>query len=154
MGRIMQMKNEAVSIPIILMVISSLILSIISLTYFVFKNNNTAEIIKISDELDQVYLEQALLNFYLQDVFDKAVENFNPSQGKPLFIDNFKKEYLKYKSKDGRYPINSMASIESYVLNGNLIDSAELDKDRLVLKMSLTIQRGIIDYNGVVANYN
>jgi len=138
----MPMNKKAVSLPILLLVITSLVLSIISLTYFIIKENNVHEIISISSQLDQIYLNELLLNFYVQDVFDNSVVGINPNSGKQAFIDNFRGELVNYKDKNSRYPVDELALVELKILEDNIIDSVELNEEKLIFRLPLTIRTG------------
>ena len=148
--RIKGMNNKAVSLPILLLVITSLVLSIISLTYFIIKENNIHEIISVSSQLDQIYLKELLLNFYVQDVFDKSVVGIRAASStskdvetaKIAFIDNFRKELVNYKDKNSRYPVDELALVELKILEDNIIDSVELNEEKLIFRLPLTIRTG------------
>lgn len=129
------MNKKAVSISILLLVISSLILSITSLSYFSIKNRDIKKTIGVSNEIDKLYLKESLLSFYLDDVFEKTVKDFNYVNGKQVFIDNFKKELEKYKDKNGLYPMTELKQAES-ISEENL----ELLNDKLVLRLKLELK--------------
>ncbi len=134
------MNKKAISIAIFVLVISSLLLSIISLTFFYIKNNKIDTTIKVFNEMDKVYFKELLTNFYLQDIFDKAVEGVEVGGSKQVFIDNFNKELEDYKDKNERYPIQGLEFIGKQVLPENI----ELSNEKLVLKLRLTITKSYV----------
>mgnify|MGYP001595905303 FL=1 len=145
------MNKKAVSISILLLVVSSLILSITSLSYFSIKNRDIKKTIGVSSEIDKLYLKESLLNFYLRDVFEKAVMESSISSdietSKNVFIDNFRKELEKYKDKNGLYPMTELKQAESI---GE--ESLELSEDKLVLRLNLELKEVYVkeyDENGV-----
>lgn len=145
------MNKKAVSISILLLVISSLILSITSLSYLSIKNKDVKRTIGVSGEIDKLYLKESLLNFYLEDIFEKAVKDFNYLNGKRAFIDNFRKELERYKDKNGLYPINELKQVEN-ISEENL----ELSENRLGLKLNLELKEVYVDNydEGGVFTYN
>ena len=95
------MNKKAVSISILLLVVSVLILSITSLSYLSIKNKDIKKTFGVSSEIDKLYLKESLLNFYLDDIFEKSARDFNYVNGKRVFIDNFMRELENYKDKNG-----------------------------------------------------
>jgi len=134
------MNKKGVSIPILLLVISCLIITAISLTYFIIKDRDIDEGNRISTEIDVVYLEQMLLNFYLQDVFDKSLIGFNGN--KQDFLNSFRIELLKYKDKEGKYPIDSLALFELKMLNEDYSDRVLIRDNEIVFTLDLQVKRG------------
>ena len=65
------MKNKrAMSIPIVLLVILTLVLITVSLFYFVIKEKGIEETMLVIGVIDSVYIEEAQLNYYLKEIFD------------------------------------------------------------------------------------
>ncbi|MEK6872987.1 MAG: hypothetical protein AABW90_03165 [Nanoarchaeota archaeon] len=137
------MNKKAVSISILLLVISTLILSITSLSYLIIKNRDIKKTIVVSSEIDKLYLKESLLNFYLDDIFEKAVNEFNYVNGKQIFIDNFRKELEKYKDKNGLYPMSELKQAES--INEENLD---LSEDKLVLRSRLELKEVYVNGGG------
>lgn len=154
---IRRMNKKAVSPAIYIVTISSLLLSIGTLGYFLIEQGNMGNVIKISNEIDKVYLNELLLNFYLENIFDNSVSDFNVVQGKQVFIDNFLKELRGYKDKKGEYPTRELAIAELEFLNGNVIDNVEIIGDRLFFRLELKLKNYhtskdndlLLDYNYV-----
>ncbi|MEK6830940.1 MAG: hypothetical protein AABX77_02830 [Nanoarchaeota archaeon] len=139
-----KMNKKAISISILLLVISSLILSILSLAYFMTKNNDIKRTISFSNGIDEVYLKEDLLNFYLQDIFDKAVRDLeailDSVDSGQAFINSFKKELNDYKDKNGNYPMKELQQAENQISEENV----ELTDNKLVLKLHLEIKKSYI----------
>lgn len=134
------LNKKAVSISILLLVISALVISVIALTYFYTKNNDIRRVIRVSNKIDEIYVKESLLNFYLQDIFDKAVKGFDFSSGKQGFVDSFKKELNNYKDENGSYPIEELKQVESI---GE--EDVELLEEKLVLKLNLEIKNSYVE---------
>ena len=80
--------KKAVSISIMLLVISSLILTSISLMYFANKEKIIAEIDAVQ-EINKAFLKKAIIDFYLDNVFEKTLKdlNFPENKFKVIFED-------------------------------------------------------------------
>jgi len=74
--------TKAVSISIILLVLVSLMLGIVGLAFFYLQKGETERVIGIPGKMDNLYLKEMWLNFYLQDVFDKSVKDLEESRYK------------------------------------------------------------------------
>ena len=140
------MGKRGVSLSILLLVISTFVLIGLSLTFFVIKEKDSLGKVEVFNDLDEVYARQELIDFYVQDIFDKASSDFIYDQGVEFFIENFKRELLVYKDSVGNYPINELALIEEVD-----VGSVELNFESLVLIVELNVKiRGAnfdADYN-------
>ncbi len=144
------MNKKAVSISILLLVVSVLILSITSLSYLSIKNKDIKKTFGVSSEIDKLYLKESLLNFYLDDIFEKSARDFNYVNGKRVFIDNFMRELENYKDKNGNYPIEELKQAESISE-----ERLELSENKLILNLKLELKEvyvnndesGVFTYN-------
>jgi len=134
------MNKKAISVPILLLALSCAFLTLSSLAYFIIIDSNTGEIIRVSQEIDNVYLEEILLNFYVQDIFDKAVVGFNGD--KQAFLDNFRRELLKIKNKNGLYPVDSLALLDLRFQNEDLASNVEVTANSITFRPELIIKQG------------
>jgi len=148
----MSMNKRAVSIPILILVLTAIGLSVLSLSYFIVKGNDINNVIKISNEIDEIYLKEQLLNFYLQDIFDKAAFGFNGD--KKAFVDSFRRELLNYKDKNGLYSIGELAFVELKIIEDDFIDDVQVIGNSLILRMDLSIKNDLSNSNDIKLNYN
>lgn len=124
------MKNKkAMSIPIVLLVILTLVLITTSLFYFNIKQKNVKETIRIPDEIDRVYVNELQLNYYLQEIFDNATNNFKFEDGKQEFINNFKNELDKYDILENK------EDIKLQIVDENI----ELTPDKISLTLNIKL---------------
>ncbi len=139
--------KKAVSIPILILVLSALVLITTSLFYFNIKARDIEKTVKIHSEIDKIYLKEALLNFYLEEIFDKSIGTDN-KQG---FIENFKKELNNYKDKYGNYPIEELKQVENKIVEENI----ELNEDKLILKFDLELKQYYLsEKQNIIFSYN
>lgn len=103
--------KKAMSIPIVLLVLLTLILITTSLFYFNIKQKNVKETMMIPDEIDRIYVKELQLNYYLQDIFDKAFEGITAENSQEQLIDNFKRELARYKVND-KFIVPEFSQIE------------------------------------------
>lgn len=121
--------KKAVSISILYLVISAFVLSLMALTIFYFNDKKIADIMRVPDSIDLIYIKQRQLDYNLQEVFENAVKDFEYEDGKIDFIDRFKKELGKYKDKEFRL-------IEAKVSEENI----ELTEEKLVFNLRLELE--------------
>jgi len=147
----MSMNKKAVSIPIAILVLTSLVLSIISLSFFLIKQENVKSIFRGANEIDEAYLKGQILNFYVQDIFDKSVVAINSDSGKQVFIDNFRNELIGYKDKNGRYPVNELAFVELKVLEEDIANRVEISGEKLIFRLDLKVRKAFVSKNDYVS---
>lgn len=129
-----KMNKKAMSIPIVLLVILTLILIVTSLFYFNIKQKDVKETMMIPDEIDKVYIKQVQLNYYLDDIFDRSTKDFELGDGKQAFIENYTKELSRYKV-NGNWIMDELGQVESQIVENNV----ELNETAIILKLSLEI---------------
>tara|TARA_Y100000310_G_scaffold293944_1_gene323969 strand:+ start:177 stop:647 length:471 start_codon:yes stop_codon:yes gene_type:complete len=142
-----KMNKGAVSLSVVLLVLSCFVLISLSLTFFVIKEKDALGKIVISSDIDEIYVRQALLNFYVQDIFDKASEDFLIEEGVVVFVSNFKEELEMYRDGDGNYPIGELGDLEN--VDENMV---ELLEDRLVLRLDL-VAKSKLEHMDITFNY-
>jgi hypothetical protein len=143
------MNKKAMSIAIILLVVLTLILVTLSITYFILRERNLRETIHIPSELDALYARESEINFQLKRVFERATENFRREQGKDIFIRNFNSELDRYR-ESALSGVLSQIEIQLNPENVILTDESLI----LELDIQLTTSKSIkgreildIDYN-------
>ena len=134
------MSNKAVSFPIMLLVITTLVLTIFSLAYFIQKQNQDLNSISVSNEMDKLYLQQIKLDFYLQDIFDKTTNDFDLSLGETEFRTLFRSEMEKYKDKNNNYPIRELALVD---LNLEKNMNVQITSNEIILDLLMVIDNGV-----------
>lgn len=134
--------KKGMSISIVLLVVLTLILVFLTIGYFIVNQEERTSILSVPDTLDLVYNQETYLNFYLQNIFDKASGNFKFPEGKGVFIERFKNELLNLK-------INGLENIENQINESNI----DLTKDKLVLNLNLVLEEKN-EERGIEARYN
>ena len=129
----MKLNKKAMSIPIVLLVILTLILVTVNITYFILREGGIQKTINVPSAMDSLYVKEAQINYRLQDVFDKATEDFKVKEGKEVFIENFKTELGKYK-RDWDF-IVVLDDVESQLTEDNI----NLTNKSLVLKLDIQL---------------
>jgi len=147
-----KMNKKAGSIPIMILAFCTVALSLLSIGFFLVKQTEMQEIFDISNEIDKVHYEKLILDFYLQDIFNKTSKRFDRSKGKVGFIKAFKKELRVYKDENGLYPVKALARVELRVLENDIIDYVDIS-DEISFKLNFyfvktgSINRLLIKYN-------
>ena len=148
------MNKKAGSIPIMILAFCTVALSLLSIGFFLVKQTDMQEIFDISNEIDKVHYEKLILDFYLQDIFNKASKRFDRSKGKVGFIKAFKKELRVYKDENGLYPVNALARVELRVLENDIIDYVDIS-DEISFKLNFYfVQSGKADRLLIKYNYD
>jgi len=137
--------KKAVSLSILILVLACVSLSLWSLFYFSIKEGEFNQRIYIHTEVDEVYVKEVLINFYIQDVFDKAVEDLKFEEGKEGFVEKFKKELNKLKDKKGKYPIDDLKEIEEVVDQENFESKIDLSEEKLILSLDIVVKNDNLD---------
>ena len=139
-----KMNKKAVSIPVLIFFVLTIVLLFTSLVYFSLEQKSVDKAVSTTDDLDKVYIEESKLNFYLQDIFDKSVKDFKIEQGKTVFINYYLEELSKYNS-DGWYDEN-LKQVKDQINEGNIV----IDGKRLVLVLNIAIN---VDGKDVKGSY-
>jgi flagellar basal body-associated protein FliL len=125
----MRSKKGAVSIPILILVIMTLILTLVTLYSLASRKENDAKIMQVPSIIDQVYLDEASVNYHLQEIFDKTTENFKPEDGEGKFLEDYSREMQIYK----KMPISAH-------LETNITDFF-LNEEKLVLTIEIELTK-------------
>ena len=158
--KIRKMNKKAGSIPIMILAFCTVALSLLSIGFFLVKQTDMQEIFDISNEIDKVHYEKLILDFYLQDIFDKASKRFDRNKGKVGFIEAFKKELRVYKDENGKYPVNALAKVELIVLENDIIDYVNIGEVPIMLSIDFISFRLNFDFinfgsiNRLLIKYN
>ena len=152
--KIRKMNKRAASIPIMILAFCTVALSLLSIGFFLVKQTNMQEIFDISNEIDKVHYEKLVLDFYLQDIFDKSSKGFDRNKGKVGFIEAFKRELRIYKDENGKYPLNALAKTELRVLENDIMDYVDIS-DEISFRLNFDfIQFGKADRLFIEYNYD
>ena len=151
--KIRKMNKRAASIPIMILAFCTVALSLLSIGFFLVKQTDMQEIFDISKEIDKAHYEKLVLDFYLQDIFNKASKRFDRNKGKAGFIEAFKKELRDYKDENGLYPVNALARVELRVLKNDIIDYVDIS-DEISFKLNFDFKVNDDMVNRLLIKYN
>ncbi len=134
----MKMKNKkSMSISIVILVIATLVLTIVSLFAFNIRGNNISAKISLAN-LDNVYVIEDLVNFYVYDMIENSIED---GMSEEKFIENLKREFNKYKQGDD-FVLEELRQIESQINKENI----EIEKiNSINKKVSITLEIDVLD---------
>ena len=96
--------------------------------------------------IDDIYLKEEKLDFYLQDIFDKTVENFNIEEGEDKLISNFKEELEKYKVEN-KFIIPEFSQVEEQINNLKIEENKVKAEFRFELRKETKLFSAIYIYN-------
>jgi len=129
------MNKRGISLSVGLLVLSCFVLVGLSLAYFVTKQSEVTQVVYSADAVEQVYVKQGLLDFYIQDIFNQAVLNFNFEEGDSVFIYRFKQVLAATKEGNGAYPIPELVLLEEVSVSNILLSEQEI-----VLSLDLAVK--------------
>lgn len=129
------MNNKKANITIPVLVLMTLVLA--GATLLVFNINKGKIETNIGDYslLNNVYLKESQLDFYINEVLDNVIKNFNINEGKDKFIEKFKAELEKYKQEDGTYILGELERIKEQA-DEIIFDSADR---KIILNLDIRI---------------
>ncbi len=132
--------KKAVSLSILILILACVSLSLWSLVYFGVKEGGFRARIYIHTDVDEVYVKEVLIDFYIQDVFDKAVEDLKFENGKEIFIKKFKEKLNELKDKKGKYPIDDLKKIEEQINQEDFESKIDFNEEKLVLSLDIVVK--------------
>jgi hypothetical protein len=111
----MIIKNKKANITILILVLMTLVLA--GATLLVFNINQGKIETKIENYafLNSVYLKENQMDFYINNILDDVIKNFEVNEGKDKFVEKFKIELEKYKQTDGSYSIKELEEVNKQV---------------------------------------
>jgi len=144
--------KKAISIPIVLLVIFTIIITSTSLFYFVISKKDFSTRLIIPNTIDSIYLEETYLDYYLNEIFERSINDFSKINGKEVFIENFKSNLIEYKDKNGNYVLKSLREVEVSLDSEDVI----LTGESLVLNIDILISESkeIEGYEVLYVSYN
>ena len=131
----LKLNKKAVSLSILLLTLSSLVLSGLSLFYFYSLNNEINEIIDLHTNIDKIYEKKDLVDFYVNDIFENCVKDFEITSSEQAFLENFKNTLKNYKDENGNYFVEELQQLES--VNEENID---INENTLTLHLTISIK--------------
>jgi hypothetical protein len=127
------MNKKAMSISIILLVILTLILVTVNITYFLLRERNIQKTINMPAELEALHIKEAQINYRLQNIFDRATEDFKAKQGKGVFIKDFKKESERYRTEV------PLVDIMDQVDRQLAVENIKITNQSLIFELDITL---------------
>ncbi len=59
------------------------------------------------NSLDKIYLKEGEVNFYINEILEKSIENFDKDKDdETKLVENFKTELGEYRGKNGKFVIS------------------------------------------------
>jgi len=135
------MNKKANSIPIIILLVCTLALSILSLSFFLVKQNDIKEVFRASVEIDKLNLEKLYLDFYLEDIFEKAVRSYDSGNGERGLLESFRKELKSYLGSDGKYPVRGLAGVDLLTSKPEAASLVSIDGNQISMRITADISR-------------
>ncbi|MFA5857061.1 MAG: hypothetical protein WC867_06880 [Candidatus Pacearchaeota archaeon] len=111
------MNKKSMSISIVLLVIMTLVLVGVSLTYFIIKENNNQQLLQVSSSIDYLSIEESHLDITLDKLFLESVVGIKTLDSKQIFIDRLNENIPKYQDY---YFLKNLNSIKEQVKEENI----------------------------------
>lgn len=111
----MVMKNKKADVAITLLVLMTLVLAGATLFIFNIHKGKIETNIENYVFLNTVYLKENQMDFYINNILDNIIKNFDVSEGRDKFIEKFKIELERYKQTGGGYIIKELEEVNKQV---------------------------------------
>jgi len=141
--------NKKADLSVLLLVFMAVFLSGFALYMFNVNSNTVKTQIKDSRYLDDVYVLENNLDFYINEIMDKAVIDFSSSSGKGKFVERFNEELQKYNS-NGVFVISELNQVNLQVIN----DNVELTPNSVSINFNLKLEKVYSDKFNVTYSYS
>jgi len=141
-------KKAGTPIDITLLVFMALCLAGGTLLIFYLHSGYVSSSISDSRFLDETYIKESKIDFYINDIMDKAIVKITDKNNPlPEFLTGFKNELGKYKV-NGSYLFFELAQLE----NQTTLDNVEFTYGKIVFLARVNLMQ---DYNKkFIVNYN
>jgi len=121
----MKNKRAVSSIAVVLLVFATLVLTIFALFTFYTKQSSFQEKIYVTGFVEGIYAKEEQINFYVDNIMEKAVEASAASKDAESFEEDFKNNFTtklnKYKAQDGSFVVKELEQVERQVNENNEI---------------------------------
>lgn len=141
--------NKKADIEVLFLVFMAVVLTGTALILFNINSNTIKTEIKDSRYLDDFYVNENYINFYVNEIMDKAVTDFKYEDGKEKFIENFNNELQKY-TNNGVFVIPELNQVNLQVIN----DNVELNTDSVSINLNIKIEKSFNDKFNATYGYN
>lgn len=137
----MLIKNRrGMSISIVLLVLATLVLTSFALFTFYLREKSIQEEIYTTRFLEEVYVKEEKINFYVQNIFDNSVRDFNRDEDVSKLINNFKQELGKYKINN-KFVIAELEQVEGQINEEHI----KVKNNKVTAGFQITIKSNVTD---------
>ncbi|MFA7708311.1 MAG: hypothetical protein WCX73_05160 [Candidatus Pacearchaeota archaeon] len=112
--------NKRADIAVTMLVLMTLVLAGTTLFILNLNKGNVETMIQDYALLNKAYLKENQMDFYINNVLDSVIKNFEINNGKDKFIEEFKKELGRYK-ENGEFILPELKSVEEQIQTNNFI---------------------------------
>ncbi len=133
-------KKAGMEISVVLLVIATLVLSGFVLLTFYTKQKSMQEKIYATKFLEDIYSKEEIVNFYINNVLENSVKDFNKEDGEVKLILNFKNELNKYKINNN-YIIPELAQIEKQVNEEHI----KIEDNKATAEFQITLEDKVVE---------
>ncbi|MFA5258701.1 MAG: hypothetical protein WC979_05190 [Candidatus Pacearchaeota archaeon] len=141
--------NKKADLSVLLLVFMAVFLSGFALYMFNVNSNTIKTEIKDSRYLDDIYVLENNLDFYINEIMDQAVIDFRYDSGSGKFVERFNEELQKYNS-NGVFVLSELNQINLQVIN----DNVELNPGSVSINFNIKLEKVYSDKFNVTYNYN
>lgn len=129
-------KNKKADIAILLLVLMTLVL-VVTVSFVFYKNTSSLGLqIKDSRALDEIYVKENAINFYVNQIMDNSVSNMKDEKTAGKFIDNLKNEMKKYMEGEG-YVVQELSQLDNQLDEKNV----EIKDNKIFFNFTIKIEK-------------
>jgi len=141
--------NKKADLSVLLLVFMAVFLSGFALYMFNVNSNTVKTEIKDSRYLDDVYVLENNLDFYINEIMDKAVIDFRYDSGKGKFVERFNEELQKYNS-NGVFVLAELNQVNLQVTS----DNVEINPNSVSINFNFKLEKVYSDKFNVSYSYS
>lgn len=141
--------NKNADISVLLIVFMAVILYGSALFIFIFNSNTIKTEITDARYFDDIYFKENEINFYVDNIMDRAVVDFKSSDGKDKFVEKFNFELQKY-TDSGVFVIPELSQINMQAV----IDNVELSQNQVSINFNISLENKFRDSLNFKYTYN
>lgn len=108
---------------------------------FIMSDRGIKEKVVDARLLDEVYLTEEKLDFYINEIMEKSAKDFKLEDGREKFVENFTKELEKYK-KGEEYILTELIQVQQQMDEYEERNNVQVGDGKVTVELSIKIGIG------------
>lgn len=133
----MRKTNKKADLAVTLLVFMSVALAGVASIIFITSERGMENKIVDARFMDEVYLKEELINFYINEIMEKAAVKDRTQEE---IISNFSAELEKYKDQNGNYVLQELSQVEGQINNIKVENNKAEAEFEIMLKGNVAVK--------------